>query len=338
MIKAKFQTSFGQRISNDLQLSLIIFVAGLAFFFITPFTIYRFISGHYLIAVSNSILVVLCLGFALQALRSGRTRTPGLAISTICLIGTVVVTLVRGDEGYLWFYPLIILVFHLTPPWFAMTLVLGGLGIVVLSDLFLALNIFPSNIHLLIFLATSVCVSIFSYAFAKRNTRQRNKLQDLAERDGLTNLKNRRSLDNELTLAVTTKRDIGLDFGLIIVDLDDLKQINDQMGHSRGDRVLMDLAHLITTTLRSSDQTFRYGGDEFVILLSNVTAQGLEEVCKNLHGKIRSELSSNDMQVTVSMGAALLSEEDDVEQWFRKADACLYKAKTSGRNKYHINC
>ncbi len=338
MIKTKMLTYLRQRISDDLQLALIVIVAGLAFFFVTPFTIYRLISGHYLVAASNAILVLLSLGFALQALRTGQTRTPGLAISTICLIGTVVVTLARGDEGYLWFYPLIILVFHLTPPWCAMALVFGGLGVVVLSDLFWAQNIFPSTVHLFSFLATSVCVNVFSYAFAKRNMWQRKKLMNLAAKDGLTNLNNRRSLDNELALAVTTKRDLGLEFGLIILDLDNLKQINDQMGHSRGDLVLKDLAHLITTALRSSDQTFRYGGDEFVILLSNVTAQGLGDVCKNLQGRINAELRYNDTPVTVSMGAALLRAEDDVKQWFRKADACLYQAKNSGRNRYQLHC
>lgn len=332
------QTSLRQRISDDLQLTLILIVAGLACIFITPFTIYRLISGYHLVAVSNAILVLLCLGFALQALRTGRTRIPGLAISTICLIGMVVVTLARGDEGYLWFYPLTIFMFHLTPPWIAMVLVLSGLGVIVLGDLIWAQNIFPSTVHLFSFLATSVCVSVFSYAFAKRNMGQRKKLQNLAARDGLTNLKNRRSLENELALAVNAKQSLGIEFGLVIIDLDNLKQINDKMGHSRGDRVLMDLAHLISTALRSSDQTFRYGGDEFVVLLSNVTAQGLAEVCKNLQEKINAELRCNDMPVTVSMGAALLKVEDDVEQWFRNADDCLYQSKKSGRNRYHLNC
>lgn len=332
------QTSLRQRISDDLQLALILIVAGLAFVFITPFTIYRLIAGHYLVALSNTILVVLSLGFALQALRTGQTRIPGLAISTICMIGALVVTLARGDEGFLWFYPLIIFVFHLTSPWFAMALILCGLGMVVLSDLFWVRNIFPSTANLFSFLATSVCVIVFSYAFAKRNMRQRKKLKDLAARDGLTNLKNRRSLENELSLAVTNKRDLGLEFGLIILDLDNLKQINDQMGHSQGDRVLKGIAHILTTGLRSSDQAFRYGGDEFVILLCNVTAPGLAEVCKNLQVRINEELRCNDVPVTVSMGAALLMVEDDVKQWFRKADTCLYQAKKSGRNRYHVNC
>ncbi len=338
MIKTKMQTSLRQRISDDLQLALIVIVAGLACVFITPFTIYRLISGHYLVALSNAILVVLSLGFALQALRTGRTRTPGLAISTICMIGTVFVTLAKGDEGYLWFYPLIMFVFHLTPSWFAVTLVVGSLCVVVLSDLFWTQNVFPSSIHFFIFLATSICVCIFSHAFAKRNTRQRKKLQDLAARDGLTSLKNRRSLENELAKAAAAKLDLGLEFGLIILDLDNLKQINDQMGHSRGDRVLVDLAHLLANSVRSSDQVFRYGGDEFVILLANVTAQGLDGVCKNLQGRINAELRCDDMPATVSMGAALLSGEDDSMQWFRKADACLYQAKKCGRNRYCLDC
>lgn len=332
------KTSLHQRLADDLQLALIVIVAGLACVFITPFTIYRIISGHYLVALSNAVLVVLCLGLALQALRTGQARTPGLAISAICMIGTVVVTLSRGSEGVLWFYPLIMFIFHLTSPWFAVTLVAGGLCVVVLSDMFWTQNVFPTTVHFFSFLATSICVCIFSHAFAKRNTRQRKKLQDLAARDGLTNLKNRRSLENELAKAAAAKLDLGMEFGLIIIDLDNLKQINDQMGHSRGDRVLVDLAQLLANSVRSSDQVFRYGGDEFVILLANVTTQGLEEVCRNLQGRINAELRYDDTPVTVSMGAALLRGEDDVEQWFRKADACLYQAKKSGRNRYSLDC
>jgi diguanylate cyclase len=338
LLGLKMKPPLHQRLADDLQLFLIVIVAGLAFFFITPLTIYRLISGHYIVAVSNAILVVLSLGFALKALRTGQTRTPGLAISTICWIGVVVVTLTRGDEGYLWFSPLIIFVFHLTPPWFAMALVFGGLGVVVLSELLWALNIFPSTVHLFIFVATSVCVILFSHAFAKRNMRQRKKLQNLAATDGLTNLKNRRCLDSELARAAAAKVDLGMDFGLIILDLDNLKDINDNLGHSRGDRVLMDLAHLISNAIRRGDQAFRYGGDEFVVLLSNVSAQGLEEVCKNLRQKIKASIHCNGMPVTVSMGAAVFDEADTAQQWFQKADECLYQAKKGGRNRYHLHC
>ncbi len=131
---------------------------------------------------------------------------------------------------------------------------------------------------------------------------------------------------------------MALEFGLIILDLDNLKEINDLMGHSQGDRVLMDLANLATHAVRSSDRVFRYGGDEFVILVANVTPSGLEEVCKNLLRKVNESMRCNDMPVTVSIGAALLGAEDGATQWFRKADSCLYQAKNDGRNRYSVHC
>ena len=335
MFKGFMQRLYCRRPADDLQLLLLMIVAGLAFAFITPFTVFRIISGHYLAAAANTIMILTCIGCAIRALQTGQARVPGMVISAVFTAGMLTVTLTRGVEGLLWFYPLIIFVFHLTPPGFALVLIALGLGVVTLVELLPRQNIFPSGIQHFSFLATSICVVIFSYTFAKKNTQHRKKLQDLAARDGMTNLKNRRSLENELEIIATSKRD--MEFGLIILDLDNLKTINDQMGHPTGDRILTDLAHLLARTIRRSDEVYRYGGDEFVVLVANVNAHGLTEVCRNLAGKINESMSCKDAFITVSMGAALLEPADSVQEWFHKADVCLYHAKGSGRNTYLVH-
>ena len=335
MLKRIIQTTLWQRLANDLQLALIFIVAGLSFTFITPFTVYRIIIGDYIIAGANSLLIAVSSVFAIRALQTGKTRVPGLVISIVCMAGMLVITVSKGIEGFLWFYPLIIFAFHLTPLRFALALVAFGLAVITLVDFFIIQSIFPSTIQFFSFLATTICVIIFSYAFADRNTQQRKKLQQLAARDGLTNLKNRRSMESELDMVAAAKRD--QEYGLIILDLDNLKTINDKLGHSEGDRILIDLANLIVHATRRSDEVFRYGGDEFVILVSSVNAHGLAEVCRNLLKKINQTIHYNNTAVTVSMGAALLGPTDSVSEWFQKADKCLYQAKDAGRNSYAVH-
>jgi len=228
-------------------------------------------------------------------------------------------------------------VFYLSTPLLALIQVVTVVMVLVVRDFFLPHTIFYTQVQLISFLTTAVTATSFSYLFAGRNQKQRSRLLHWATKDPLTGLDNRRGLEKQLQFALSAKIDDTTDYGLLVMDLDSFKYINDTMGHSEGDRVLCELAHLISTSIRLSDHAFRYGGDEFVILLSNTNSKGLEEVCRNVLQKIRSNLRCGVSPVTVSIGAALLGPAKDAESWFLRADKCLYKAKEDGRNRFYID-
>ena len=124
--------------------------------------------------------------------------------------------------------------------------------------------------------------------------------------------------------------------GLLILDLDHFKRINDAFGHSAGDQVLMDFTSIIKSVIRESDMLFRHGGEEFALLLPDTNLKGLNTVADTIQKTIFSKLSSPAGVVSVSIGGATLTDNDQWEDWINRADEQLYAAKAMGRNCYKI--
>lgn len=163
-------------------------------------------------------------------------------------------------------------------------------------------------------------------------------LEHLATRDPLTGLHNRRSLDTRLDEALALDRRYGVPHGrvhgLLLIDVDHFKHINDAHGHPAGDAVLRQLAQLLLATVRASDVAARFGGEEFAVLLPELT--GAVDAVMTAE-KIRQAVESTRFgavgKVTVSVGVSLATPEDaDARPLIDRADAALYEAKRSGRN------
>ena len=108
------------------------------------------------------------------------------------------------------------------------------------------------------------------------------------------------------------------------------------LGHAEGDRVLREFSDLLRQSIRKSDRAFRYGGDEFVVLLPDADEHGVRRVAETILRQARERIDSR-VQVAVSAGAALLTASDDQESWNRRADRCLYAAKEAGRNQVIVD-
>ena len=120
----------------------------------------------------------------------------------------------------------------------------------------------------------------------------------------------------------------GTPFSLAVVDIDHFKDLNDQCGHQHGDQMLCDLKDLLLGTLRAVDILARYGGDELVIVMPQTDITGAAVVGKRLRAEVEWG-----MPLTVSIGVASASDADTPESLFQRADAALYRAKNSGRNR-----
>lgn len=155
-----------------------------------------------------------------------------------------------------------------------------------------------------------------------------------AEADYLTNLGNRDALDKTLPNMVASARRYQQPLSVLMIDIDQFKNINDQYGHNSGDQVIIALADAIRAIARDSDIAFRFGGDEFLILLGNTDSKGAAAVAERLRKRVESlrfgENASNSF--TISLGSAVLNKEETPSALILRADQALYRAKTTGRN------
>ncbi len=164
-------------------------------------------------------------------------------------------------------------------------------------------------------------------------------MDDNQNRDPLTQLLNRRLLDGILKKEHQVARTHEGDYALMLIDVDHFKQINDSYGHAVGDAVLKEVATLIRQHLRITDLAFRYGGEEFLVLLPLSKGADVVAIAEKLRKTIEqnTELSSEhkDLKVTVSIGVSQYSRHPhpDYIHVLKQADAALYEAKRQGRNR-----
>ncbi|WP_127538820.1 sensor domain-containing diguanylate cyclase [Paenibacillus illinoisensis] len=159
-----------------------------------------------------------------------------------------------------------------------------------------------------------------------------DQLETMASTDLLTGLKNRRFFQLKMLESLEGYHATQREFSLLVVDIDHFKSINDTYGHPVGDLVLGNLAGLLQSVSRSSDVVARYGGEEFVIILTDCTAEQAVITAE----RYRTQVASADWgvyNITISIGAATVAEEDTDQSLFQKADMALYASKTGGRNR-----
>ncbi len=316
------------RLRSDFQLTIITLFAACTVFGILPFAVYRFINGQLVVGMLDSSIVLSISGAAIYAWRSGDTRRPGLFLVAVNTVGTVAVASVLGTAGLFWMYATLLANFFLVGR--GLAAIFSAVGLLVLVGF---TGAFESAGHRISFLITASLVSLFAYIFAARSESQRLQLEMLATLDSLTGLGNRRAMEQELQIAVETWKRSRAMFGLVMLDLDFFKRVNDSYGHDAGDRVLVDVAALMRNSTRKVDRLFRFGGEEFVLLLPGTNLVGLQCAAENLRSKIAAELKGPAGQVTSSLGCAVLGPDEDWTSWLARADAALYQAKAGGRNR-----
>jgi len=155
-----------------------------------------------------------------------------------------------------------------------------------------------------------------------------------AHKDPLTGVKNRAAMDEALRRELGRAKRYQNPLSLIVLDIDRFKVINDTHGHSIGDCLLKQLAECTSLSIRRSDMLFRYGGEEFVILLNNTAINGACRLAERVRRRIErlDDICGRGISMTISAGVATMTESDDENSLFEKADQALYQAKNSGRN------
>jgi diguanylate cyclase (GGDEF)-like protein/PAS domain S-box-containing protein len=166
------------------------------------------------------------------------------------------------------------------------------------------------------------------------------QMSHLAKHDVLTDLPNRMLLTDRITQAISLAHRNGRKLAILFVDLDGFKHVNDSLGHAIGDELLQSVATRLTACVRHSDTVSRFGGDEFVVLLSEVTHAGdaaisAKKVLTTLTAPHR--VAQHELAVTASIGLSIYpADGQDAETLIKDADTAMYQAKQSGRNNYQF--
>ena len=169
----------------------------------------------------------------------------------------------------------------------------------------------------------------------QRLEHQAAELERLSNLDGLTGLHNRRALDARIETELARSRRNGTPLSLLMLDIDNFKEVNDRFSHTVGDEVLKQLARLMRSHLRDVDLCARFGGEEFAVVMPDTSAAGAAEVAEKLRGVVEAESWDglhHDVQLTVSLGVASLRPQEDGGILLARADAMLYRAKRMGKN------
>ncbi len=180
---------------------------------------------------------------------------------------------------------------------------------------------------------------ISALIYPLRNALLYKQAVEKAYSDPLTGLNNRAAFDKSIEQEIDLATRHGHTLSLMMLDLDRFKQINDNYGHIVGDAVLKSFADCIMECMRSSDIVFRYGGEEFVILLRNTKVAGAKLLAERMRKKVEKmkfDYNNIKLNISVSIGLVEFQEGDDRLKLVERADALLYKAKEGGRNRVEV--
>ena len=184
-------------------------------------------------------------------------------------------------------------------------------------------------------------IRFISQAFIKDLKSAETKLIDMANHDFLTGLVNRREMFNRAAIELSRARRHGKPLSVILIDIDYFKKLNDNYGHDMGDSVLKDLSRTLKETLREYDIVCRYGGEEFVVVTPETGLDMARELaerlrCAALELAITHKNEATPIHISISAGVAELMVDESIEKTISRADAALYRAKESGRNRVEV--
>ncbi len=315
-----------RRNSIESYVPLILSAAGA--FGVSPFLVLRYLQGEWLAAIVDTTIVLgfTCLG--IYVYRTRKVRFASIAISMFCMGGVLTTVYVIGPQQAYWIYPGLMAVFYLLRPHEALLLSFTTVFALIPPLLGRA----DSHSTMTIFI-TIVVMSSFAFAFSLVTSRQREQLMQLATKDPLTGAGNRRFFDTKLVDLVNNMRRNGTPASMLILDLDNFKKVNDDYGHAVGDRILKQVTEIINLRIRATDNLYRIGGEEFVVVMEGQNVERAAHLAEQLRTLVEANELVPDQAVTISLGVAELQAGETPVDWLHRADTALYEAKRAGRNQ-----
>lgn len=319
------------RMGADFRIGIYLAFGALSVLILLPIALIRLVQGQVPLAVVDFAIITFITAAVAHAWRGGNLDHLGTIVAVVMTAGGCVVTgLSHG--GVYWMFPITMASFFLAKPHLSLSL----FGLMAVWLLFEG-EALASTGQPLAALAALTVNAAFALVFARYAGKKRSQLEQLATLDALTGAENRRALETALEIAIVGFRRDGRSVALALIDLDHFKRVNDRFGHDVGDVVLQDFVRLVQASVRRTDRLYRYGGEEFVLLMPATDELGLELAMSHLRAQIRQGLMVRGEPITVSIGGAILRPGESRDAWFGRADEALYRAKDSGRNRLEID-
>lgn len=301
-------------------------IAGAIIIGLAPFVAYHLYLRHWMVVALLVLIIVLAGVLMLYLRRGGDWELGGLFLATTYSLGSLYAVYTFGVNGSFWLYPVVLANFYILPlGWaLALNLLVVTVGPAILqAEYDLVIRLF----------ATLAGVNFIGYVFSHQVASHSSELSELSLLDPLTGAHNRRALDEELLHVAKDRARYGTRVTALLLDIDRFKKINDRSDHHVGDAVLRQVVDLIRARLRESDQLFRYGGDEFVVIAQHTGLIEAEGVAEALRQRIGGHDFGAAGAVTLSVGVAELQPAEHALAWISRADEAMYQAKRAGRNR-----
>src|SRR5690554_402030 len=271
---------------------------------------------------ANALAVIVLLRFRSTYFLKGRLF-PLLAVACAAYS-----TAINGHAGLYWAYPAASALFFLLP----LREAIASNIIFVTTMAVVSFLKFPeADFWRITFSLGLTCV--FSMIFAWLVGKLQNELSRVATTDPLTGCLNRSQLADILNSQIQMRERYERVSSLVLIDLDYFKTINDRWGHLAGDKVLKEMALRVRKRLRESDQLFRIGGEEFMVVLPETRQIDADTLAHQLLTSISARPFLDDIRVTASASVAEVTQGETWSVWLNRADQALYEAKSRGRNQ-----
>ncbi len=309
---------------------ILIWLSGGTCLGVLPFVFFRIIKEDWLVAAFDISLVLSMLILSIYVYRTGKIKIAGIIIASLLILGMLTTVILKGGSQFVWAYPATISIYYLIN-------YKPAALINIISILVLAIISF-SKIDLIIFsssMVTLIATNVFAYIFASRTSEQQHQLKMQATTDPLTKVGNRRSFNSEIKRLVSMQSRVNSPVSIISIDLDYFKKVNDTFGHAKGDEVLIQFTKILSLRLRGSENIYRIGGEEFVILPVNGNIKQAEKLAEQLRVLISVSELIIGHPITISLGVAQYAQGETEAEWLQRVDKALYQAKNSGRNQIY---
>ena len=230
--------------------------------------------------------------------------------------------------------------FSVSIPFLSVSTIMIPLVLYLQYSVNLVTNIQNRSLILLVYLPIAVPAIYYILGYIKQNKDLRimhDRLQKMIKTDDLTGVSSRRNFQEYLNKMISYSRRQTKPLTLISIDLDNFKLINDNFGHSTGDRVLRAVGNLLKAEIRNEDMAARIGGDEFAILLIDTDIKDATVLARRLNYKLKKiNIDGLNKLITASIGLTKLDYEDDSDSFLERSDKALYIAKDKGKDQFAI--
>jgi diguanylate cyclase (GGDEF)-like protein len=323
---------FKRLAATDFQLKIVLLYGFFSAAIITPFAVYRFLTGATAVGILDTCIVTIIAGIVVYGWKFGKTERTGQVLVFVGGFGALMSSEMLGVVGLFWMYVAIVANFFLTKNLRFATF----FTIFIMILLAITGKSFANAAQMWSFLATGFLLALLSFIIAQQYSQQRQRLEHLAMVDPLTGAFNRRVMEQELHMAVEEHARKGTPMAVILMDIDHFKQVNDLHGHDKGDFILSAFADSIKQNTRQNDRFFRYGGEEFLMLVKNAKPEEAAAIAEKIRHTTEVTTESGLGNVTVSLGVANIMHGESCEHWVARADAAMYRAKQLGRNRVEL--